>query len=220
MTQSQRNQTLLFVILALAFSSLACIFQKPYSINPGIQSTDQCKGINIKIRFQEDMSSASSNEYTTNLYSSDGEITQEVMISGRLLCIWEQSYESQEKSGIVRAGLQIYTIKDKNQAQAMFNQNSQGVTWLPEYCREDHECTVAIESFGADRTYYVEKNVSGDDPANPLPSYHSAHLVRLISGPEEYYVLDLHVEHPEQAPGSDFVIDVVSTLEHSLTPQK
>jgi|GEM_PF-5561946 len=220
MTQSHRNQTLFIVILALAFSSLACIFQKTYSINPGIQSTDQCKGINIKIRFQEEASSASNNEYTTSLYSSGGEFTQDVLISGRLLCIWEQSYESQEKSGIVRAGLEIYTIKDKVQAQAKFNQYSQGLTGLPEYCQEDHECTVVIESFGADRTYYVEKNVSGDDPGNPLPSYHLAHLVRLISGPEEYYVLDLRVEHPELAPGSDFVIDVVSKIENNLTPQK
>lgn len=220
MTQTHRNRTLLIIILALAMILPACIFQKPFFINPGIQSTDQCKGININIRFQEETSSASSNEYTTNLSSSDGESTQEVRISGRLFCIWEQSYQSQDKAGSVRAGLQIYTLKDRTQAQAMFNTYSQGLTGRPEYCREDHECTVAIESFGTDRTYFVEKNVSGDDPGNPLPSYHSANLVRLITGPDEDYVLILHVEHPELAPGSDFVIDVVSKIENSLVPQK
>lgn len=216
MTHPNRYRTLILAVLALALSSLACIFQKPYSINLGIQSTDQCKGINSNIPFQEETSSASSNEYTTSLYSDDGEITHDITISGRLFCSWEKPYQSQEKVGTIRANLVIYTIKDMGQAQAMFSQYSQDVTGKPEYCHEDHDCTVAIESFSSDRNYYVEKNVTGELQGTTLPSYHYGHLVRLIAGPDEYYVLDLYVDHPELAPGSDFVIDVVSKIENNL----
>lgn len=210
---------ILVALLALSLAALACGKKTAVQIYPGFGSTQQCQNIDLGIPFQADSSSASTNTYTTNLLTSSGQSAQEVVISGRLTCVWQEAYQSAEKVGTIRANLEILTIQDPGQAQAMFSSLSQEVSLKPDYCREDHDCTVAVESFGADRTYYIEKNVYGLRTGNPLPSYHSARLVRLISASGENYVLDLTVDHPELSPASDFVADVVAEIEISLVPQ-
>jgi hypothetical protein len=219
MSNFNPSQRLLLAILAIALSSLACVFQKASLIHTGFQSTDQCRGIDIGIPFQQAGSSATSLEYTNNLYSKDGEPTGEITISGRLSCSWEEPYQSAEKVGIVRAYLQIFTIKDPSQAQALFSSYSEQVVAKPAYCQEDQFCSVAVESFGDDRVYYVEKNIYAHGSGDLLPSYHSGHLVRLLPGPGETYVLDLTVDHPELDPDSNFVTGVVSKIENSLAPK-
>jgi hypothetical protein len=205
--------------LILALVSLACGRSASPVIQPGFTTPEQCQKLDLDLPFQEDSSYLSTSQYTATLFVDGKKTDQQVEISDRLTCVWEDSYQSEEKVGTIRAYLEIYTVKEQGQASALFNHYSQELSSSPDYCREDHDCSVAVESFGPERTYYVEKNVYGSREGDPLPSYHSASLVRLIAGSGEYHILSLDVTHPELAPESDFVTDIVAEIESSLIPQ-
>jgi hypothetical protein len=180
---------------------------------------DQCRELDIDLPFNEEGSSISSYTSTRNLFSEEGEISQVVETTGKMTCIWEEAYQSEEKVGTIRTNLVITTIKEKEPALALFNNLSQDLTPLPGYCEEDSDCTVAIQSFGADRSYYVEKYVYGQREGRPLPSSHTAQLVRILAGPGEYYLLELLVSHPELSPDSDYVSEMVAQIENQLDVQ-
>ncbi|MEJ2413149.1 MAG: hypothetical protein P8Y34_09190 [Anaerolineales bacterium] len=219
MTPHKPFKQIILAILALTLASLACGRNISEQINPGFSSTEDCQKIKTGITFKKDASSVADYENTRNILSKEGEVEKVINTSGRLTCVWEDPYQSAEKVGTIRAALEIVVIRDSDQAQALYSYLSQQLVDLPKYCQEDNDCTVAVQSFGSERTYYVEKYVFGAREGNPLPSTHTAQLIRLLSGSGESYLLELTVSHPELEPGSEFVTDVVTEIEMSLIPE-
>ena len=204
---------ILLVILALALAALGCLKQKT-QIDPRNFSIDQCSCPGMALTFIEGTSSASNNTYLTTIPGFDDNIE----IKGRLTCVWQEEYQSDQKVGLISANLEVVRIQEEAQAKALYKQYKEQVVPKPDYCEEDNHCYVREYDAGPERIMYAEQNTYSGDQGEDLPSYHNAHLVMNIYGPNDHYVVNLTVSHPELDPGSNYVIDKAAAIEACLQP--
>lgn len=162
----------------------------------------------------EDNSRASNNTYQTTISGYEGEIE----INGRLNCIWEEKYQSDQKVGEITAYLEIIRIQEEAQAKAVYKQYKEQISNKPGYCEKDEHCYVTEYKTGPERISYAAENSYSKHQQDLLPSYHNAHLIRNIYGPNDQLVVNLIVSHPELDPGSHYVIDTVKAIETCLEP--
>lgn len=203
----------LLAILALVIATLGCLQQRDL-IDPRNLSVEQCACPGVTLPLNADGSSASNNTYQTTIAGFEGEIE----IKGQLTCDWQEAYQSSQKVGTISAYLRVTRIQEEAQAKALYKQYKEQVTNKPAYCEEDNHCAVTEYDVGPERILYAEENVYGLQAGEVLPSYHSAHLVMNIYGPNDHYVVDLIVDHPELDPGSSYVVDTAAAIEACLDP--
>ena len=135
-----------------------------------------------------------------------------------MTCIWEEEYQSDQKVGDISAYLEVIRVQEEAPAKALYKQNKAQVSEKPDYCEEDNHCYVSEYDTGPERILYAEENTYSENQEDMLPSYHNAYLVRNIYGPNDHFVVNLTVSHPELEPGSTYVRDTVKKIEACLDP--
>lgn len=202
---------LLIALMTLTIVSLACAVPLGNKIDISNLTTDLCKGPKVPIQLT-DKSTASNNEYSRALMNSDGEVE----ISGRLSCVWEESYQSAESTGLIRTRLELLTLTDQRQADELLydlveNKNAQSA-----YCKEIEDCTVTHETNTVSSYLYAEENITGLEEGKVLPSYHTGSLISWVKTADGFVFINLFVDHPELEPGSTFVKDTMDAVEGYL----
>lgn len=163
-----------------------------------------CGGINVPLN----SSSAGNNAYKIGITSGG-----QVEVVGRLACNWQADYQSENLVGAIMVYLTVSKFDNLQYAQTLFTDLRNGIMAKPQYCKSEPErCTVAVEDFGAERAFYVYKNIYVGGRGE-LPSNHGGNMARLIMSAGEYYVLDLSVSHPELEMGDSWIVDVSQAVE-------
>ncbi len=205
------NCKILLPLLALILASFGCLKQKQ-QIDSRNFSVEQCGCPEITLPLIEDGSHASNSTYQTTVSGYEGEIE----IKGRLTCVWKEEYKSDQKVGLITANLEVIRIQEEAQAKAIYKQYKEQISDKPGYCEQDQHCYVTEYSTGPERIMYAEENTYSENQEQLLPSYHSAHLIRNIDGPNDHFVVNLTFNHPELDPGSNYVTDTVKSIEACL----
>ena len=213
MTFHKNHNKLVLVILMSALVIQGCAAPSKSQIDPNQFSIDQCNCSGVYIPLNEGSSSASNSTYPTTISSGE-----EIEINGSLRCNWQEDYKSKEKTGIIRASLEVTKVHIESQAKALYKIIKKDLLEKPAYCADDESCTVTVEEYGPERSYYAEENIYGITDEVFLPSYHIANLARNIYGRNYYYVVNIAVDHPELDPGDTFVTDTALAIEACLKP--
>ncbi len=139
---------------------------------------------------------------------------EEIQILGSVSCPRKQSYQSSEKSGVISVSLMITRLPDAEQAGIFQTPIQSRIEQHPGYCEEDHDCTIKVQNFSPERSFYAEEYIYRPNPdADALPSFHFAYLVSTIERESGYYVVDMYVDHPELSPGDPWVLETATWLE-------
>ncbi len=81
-------------------------------------------------------------------------------IIGNLTCNWQEVYQSQNLSGTILVILNVSKFDNHQYAQALFTYLQDDLTTRPQHsASEPDSCTIAVEDFGTERSFYVIKNI-------------------------------------------------------------
>ena len=165
-----------------------------------------CGGIDLPLN--EERSSASNNTYRMGMLSGG-----EVEVTNRLTCVWEQPYQSENKTATITFYMDMYRFAEPQYAQSAYTEYSNDIKDDPGWCEEDESCTVTAAEYGDRRSFYAEETFYQRGDGTILPSTHRASVVRLFEPQDGYFVMDFFVTHPELELGDPWVRDKAQSLE-------
>ena len=169
---------------------------------------EECSCPDLDLPLDENNSYAS--DYLESWASFEGTSFSSVQ---QLNCIWEEGYQSQNKTGLIFADMDIYHFYREDEAQQLLDELTQDRALIFKECTPENLCSGKIIEKSGERVFYLLKNVYPVD-GNELPSTHIALLTRSIETNKiGAFVIDIYLEHPEQEMGSSWTGDAAKTLE-------